>query len=570
MAENTLNNANLPLNQNPASIYYIHPSDANSIQLVSFKFNGDGFTSWKRAMLLMLSPKNKAGFVNGNYTKPVDETSLEHKAWERCNDLCDVLEINKGSLARSGRESVWDAIDEANPLPYCTCNNYTCNLTKKIFERHQAKMVIQFMMKLSDKFGKIRGNMLMMPTLPKITEAYRMFAQEEKHREIAQLSNNPESMAFLAEKRKFRNFQKQNNYSQFRNFAGEQKIDKPGSRYYCTHCEIPGHSIHRCFKLKGFPPSFKGFKDKRVAAMSFSETEDMDEQLAKPITVAQYNQIMTAFATLNRTDSKAESSKSMVMMVGNICFLSCSDSKWLLDSGATDHICSDIKIFIEYKVASNMTKYITILDGSRVLVKHIGVVKLNNDIFLHNVLHVPDFKFNLISMHKLCKDLMCELHFTHDRCFVHTQRGQSIPLGSLSAGLYKFQKDRDTGVSSSVHAGSRVCLAAVEDAKLWHLRLVYLINRMPLKVIGNDIPFKRLKDTDTEHWCNLVIYDNFPDNHKCFIAHTCDDIHEPLNYAQAVKDPLWVEAMQKDIDALVKNGTWILVDLPKGKEGYWL
>jgi len=43
----------------------------------------------------------------------------------------------------------------------------------------------------------------MMPSLPKATEAYRMFAQEEKHREISQLSCNTESLAFLAEKRKF-------------------------------------------------------------------------------------------------------------------------------------------------------------------------------------------------------------------------------------------------------------------------------------------------------------------------------------------------------------------------------
>lgn len=68
-------------------------------------------------------------------------------------------------------KSVWDAIDEAYPLPYCTCNQCTCHLTKKIFERHQERMVIQFMMKLNDKFSTIRGNMLMMSSLPKATEA---------------------------------------------------------------------------------------------------------------------------------------------------------------------------------------------------------------------------------------------------------------------------------------------------------------------------------------------------------------------------------------------------------------
>lgn len=60
-----MSTSNLPLNQDPASKYYIHPSDANSSQLVSVKFNGDGFNNWKRAMKLALSAKNKLSFVDG-------------------------------------------------------------------------------------------------------------------------------------------------------------------------------------------------------------------------------------------------------------------------------------------------------------------------------------------------------------------------------------------------------------------------------------------------------------------------------------------------------------------------
>lgn len=274
----------LPLNQNPTSIYYIHPSDASSVQLVSFKFNGAGYTSWKRSMLLTLSAKNKVGFVNGTYTKPIDEFSAEYKAWERCNDLvCSWILFNLDeSIAssvmflRSAKEiwsdleerfgytslaqvyaleqkladitqgnqsisefftsikSIWDAIDEAYPLPYCTCNKCTCNLTKKIFERHHEKMVIQFMMKLNDSFGTIRGNMLMMPSLPKATEAYRMFAQEEKHREISQVSNNTESIAFFAEKRKY-------------NSTG---VYKPPSK-----SQIPGNASRGVQYNQGRPPA---------------------------------------------------------------------------------------------------------------------------------------------------------------------------------------------------------------------------------------------------------------------------------------------------------------------------
>ncbi|XP_074359776.1 uncharacterized protein LOC141699868 [Apium graveolens] len=71
---------------NSSSVYYVHPSDANVNQLVSVKFNGNGYNNWKRSMMLMLSAKNKLSFVNGTVVVPVPGTD-EYKAWERCNDL---------------------------------------------------------------------------------------------------------------------------------------------------------------------------------------------------------------------------------------------------------------------------------------------------------------------------------------------------------------------------------------------------------------------------------------------------------------------------------------------------
>ncbi|CAO2825980.1 unnamed protein product [Amaranthus hypochondriacus] len=111
--------SNLPLNQNPTSIYYIHPSDANSAQLVSFKFNGEGFTSWKRSMMLTFSAKNKAGFIDGTYAKPLDEFGAEYKAWERCNNLvCSWLLFNLDeSVANSvmflrSAKDIWSDLEE--------------------------------------------------------------------------------------------------------------------------------------------------------------------------------------------------------------------------------------------------------------------------------------------------------------------------------------------------------------------------------------------------------------------------------------------------------------------------
>lgn len=47
----------------------------------------------------------------------------------------------------------------------------------------------------------------MMSTVPKVSEAYRLFAQEERHKEISQLSSNTESLDFVAENKRFNDHQ---------------------------------------------------------------------------------------------------------------------------------------------------------------------------------------------------------------------------------------------------------------------------------------------------------------------------------------------------------------------------
>lgn len=68
--------------------------------------------------------------------------------------------------------------------------------------------------------------------------------------------------------------------------------------------------------------------------------------------------------------------------------------QWILDSGASP-------IYSILKGVRKLEKpfYVTVPTGSTVLVEKVGSINLDRIIKLDNVLHVPDFSCNLISIH---------------------------------------------------------------------------------------------------------------------------------------------------------------------------
>ncbi|XP_021979968.1 uncharacterized protein LOC110876096 [Helianthus annuus] len=67
--------------------------------LVSKQFDGIGFGTWKRAMSIALSAKNKLGSVDGTITSAANPS-----LWSRCNDMVISWIIN--TLSRDITESV--------------------------------------------------------------------------------------------------------------------------------------------------------------------------------------------------------------------------------------------------------------------------------------------------------------------------------------------------------------------------------------------------------------------------------------------------------------------------------
>ena len=454
------NRSQLPPNQDPSSVYYIHPSDHTSQQLVSVKFDGAGYSSWKRCMLIAISAKNKVDFVTGKIPKP-PSTDPKYSTWIRCNDMimswiiynldaklvpqvmyfetaADIWkdledqfgytsfaklfslekqlgDINQGNSSviefYSKIKVLWDELNIVDPLVTCICQLCTCNVTKRAFQQQQNRRLIHFMMKLSEQFATIRGNILMMPEMPPITQAYRLFAQEETHKQLTQAqSDHHESIAFAASHHKYYNntnrFPEPANTSSAGSYNAADRFSKPtnatgsygtsgnnyssgnkrsASYYFCSHCKIHGHSLERCFKIHGYPPGFTGFKDKKVAATTHlvhneespAPTAVNKDQppLSSTLSTEQYSYLVDR---LNKQvppspDQADPEIIHQANLAGTFCLASSFKIAWIIDSGATDHICNNLNFFCSYH-SLNGTDDIIIPDGKKIKVTHIGTV----------------------------------------------------------------------------------------------------------------------------------------------------------------------------------------------------
>ena len=77
---------------------------------------------------------------------------------------------------------------------------------------------------------------------------------------------------------------------------------------------------------------------------------------------------------------------------------------WIIDSGASDHITPHLHLLSSIQQLK-FPNFITMLNGKQSRIAHIGLVHLTPTLLPSNVLHVPDFQYNLLSVSKLCNQL---------------------------------------------------------------------------------------------------------------------------------------------------------------------
>jgi len=104
-----------------------------------------------------------------------------------------------------------------------------------------------------------------------------------------------------------------------------------------------------------------------------------------------------------------------------------SFSSWVIDSGATDHICSSLTYFTSYHKINPIS--VKLPNGNQVIANYSGSDFVNQNHVIDNILYIPNFTFNLLLVEKLIDNLSCVITIDSSGCHIQ-DKNTSKMIGS--------------------------------------------------------------------------------------------------------------------------------------------
>lgn len=109
---------------------------------------------------------------------------------------------------------------------------------------------------------------------------------------------------------------------------------------------------------------------------------------------------------------------------------------WIVDTGASHHMCCNKDLLTDI-ISLTKPFQVALPNKQLISITHSGVVHLNEHIILSNVLYVPEFHCNLLSVSKLTQDSNCFVNFFSHNCVFQDQtREKVLATGEHHDGLY--------------------------------------------------------------------------------------------------------------------------------------
>ncbi|CAM8968144.1 unnamed protein product [Rhodiola kirilowii] len=344
----------------------------------------------------------------------------------------EIMRTMQGNLSvtayYSKLKKCWDELQYMNGVPACTCGalgKCTCRVLDRMKELESQDKLMQFLANLNGEYDSVKSQILSSDPLPSVSKAYYTVLQVEKQKQIG--STVPESTAFMAGFGTKGNTNHRASYSEKRDNSKGMSVEKK----LCSHCNKTGHLFVGCFEIIGYPDWYKGKHNKRSQGYSSRVASHVDRgQNFTPLdhdeeeSIEKYDHLDPKFVKAMCSEMmKVFKSKMPTPNITNFSGISYVNlvahtfdkHEWILDTGATDHMIPHLEIMSDIRKL-NKPVLVKLPDGSMKKVIQCGNVYIAPGFMLQDVLHVSEFRFNLLSVSKIAAQKNLTAFFDDSQC----------------------------------------------------------------------------------------------------------------------------------------------------------
>ncbi|KAG6498707.1 hypothetical protein ZIOFF_038429 [Zingiber officinale] len=572
-------------------VFTMAGTGGSGLQIVSEKLSETNYASWAVAVELYVEGHDKLDILHGTKVKP-DEKDPSFRTWQRDNiqlmtwmlnsvnsgikqvilhnktayDMWKTLEqmygrrhdmlrtyqissqifkLEQGSKSVTNYfatlKGLWDEFDYYRMENWSSTDDHQRYL--KLLEKDR---IIKFLDGLTAEFESLKGQILGLDPTPSLEQVYYKILSEEGRKRTMNnkgiSTGGPpigETSVFIGSANKFR----------------PRGTKRQGDKF-CQHCKRTNYDSYFCWEKY---PEKKPEKFKHNAKKTPNSS--------------------------NIAIQKLESEETIGSSVSSITGLSSTDIVNL------QHLLSRLQASSSASTPADSTPFQAHTDGTKATVAGKGSIKLTDHFFLSSALHVPS-------------DL---------------ETKQTIGTGREVGGLYYYQLE----TTSALKSAAKLVVPQVVSSPI---PLDVIENKKDAPSLGKDAPslgaqsspdiitykrrrheqeppMDRLVESDalapdpvkqlsssveptaplnmneldlsvvvrkgvrscTQHpISNHVSYSRLSPSYHAFVSQLSNHAI-PSSYYEAIRDSRWQEAMNEEMEALNRNGTWELVDPPKGK-----